>query len=803
MDFLNNLEDNSILVVPNKIKNKILEYIDQNNLLLNIKFLTFRELKHGLFYSYTNEAIYEIMKLKNVNLGVAKEYIENTYYLLDDNYDNHKLKDLVNIKNHLDSLNYLEKDKLFIELLKSKNKMYVYGFSQINKYNKYLLDLASNYIKIEYIDTKINNYSHDVYCLKHIEDEVAFIAEKIANLIHDGILLDKIKIANYSNEYYFVIKKIFSLYGIPVYLKNDTKLSDTAIGKYFIDHLNNNIEYLLYQIKMKFSIDNNQDNAKVFNKLSNLINSYYWTTSYLDIKDLIKEEMKTISIPGNHYEHEIVTTDILDNTFDDDEYVFLIGFNQGSIPRTYKDEDYINDSIKTSIMDTSLEKNINNKKAIINAIKNIKNLTITCKEVSLSSNYLISPLIEEDFLTKIETDISYSEYSNKFNKLLYAMKIDDLIKFNEKDELLEVLHNNYDIDYKTYNNKYNLVDIKKVRELLQKKSFSYSNISTYYKCPFRFYLTNFFKLDQFEVTIDTFIGSLFHKVLEECINDTTKDIDKTYDKFIQEHKDELVFDDKVKFYVEKLRKEVHFIVDNIRKQYEYSNRDEIEEWHEKYIEFNTDDLDLKTNISVIIKGIVDKCLVIKNDIVIIDYKTGTSDHIDRDLFEYGITIQLPIYLYLLKNINKEYTIVGMYLQHILEGLIEKKDTRDKTVDEVRFNRLRLDGLTLDDLNKIKNFDESASSSEIIKSLKMNNKGEWSYPKRIMTKEDQEQIYNNIKRLIEDCINNVSDAKFDIKPISIKNKIEGCNYCKYRDICYKRESDTNIIQLTSEEGDINE
>ena len=70
----------------------------------------------------------------------------------------------------------------------------------------------------------------------------------------------------------------------------------------------------------------------------------------------------------------------------------------------------------------------------------------------------------------------------------------------------------------------------------------------------------------------------------------------------------------------------------------------------------------------------------------------------------------------------------------------------------------------------------------------------------MTKEDQEQIYNNIKKLIEDCINNVSDAKFDIKPISIKNKIEGCNYCKYRDICYKRESDTNIIQLTSEEGD---
>ena len=273
MNFLNNLEDNSILVVPSKIRKKILEYIDLNNLLINIKFLTFNELKHGLFYSYTNEAIYEIMKLKDVNLGVAKDYIENTYYLLENKYDNYKLQELVNIKNHLDKLNLLEKDDLFIELLRSKNKMYVYGFSHIDKFNKYMLDLASKYISLEYIDSKNYNYTHNVYCLKHIEDEISFVAEEIAKLIHDGIPLENIKIANYSNEYYFAIKKIFSLYGIPVYLKNETKLSDTAIGKYFIDNLNNNMELLLYQIKKKFSIDNNQENAKVFNKLSNLINS--------------------------------------------------------------------------------------------------------------------------------------------------------------------------------------------------------------------------------------------------------------------------------------------------------------------------------------------------------------------------------------------------------------------------------------------------------------------------------------------------------------------------------------------------
>ena len=101
MQFLNNLEDNSILVIPNNIKDKILDYINSNKLLLNIKSISFDDIKKGILYDYDNKAIYYLMKEYNLSYETSKNYIDNTYYLNSDKYDNEKLNYLVDIKNYL------------------------------------------------------------------------------------------------------------------------------------------------------------------------------------------------------------------------------------------------------------------------------------------------------------------------------------------------------------------------------------------------------------------------------------------------------------------------------------------------------------------------------------------------------------------------------------------------------------------------------------------------------------------------------------------------------------------------------
>ena len=802
MDFLKNLKDNSILLIPNNIRNKILDYINDNNLLLNIKLMTFNELLEGLMYTYTNEAIYEVMKEYKVSYETAEDFIDNTYYLTEEHYTNDKLKQILSIKNMLDEKGLLVKDPLFKDLLKSKSTLYIYGFTTINKLNNHLLDLAKEYIDIEVINQEFNDYKHEAYQFQNMEDEVTYVAEKISELLDNNVPIEKIYIANYSSEYYFSIKKIFNIYGIPIYLKGETKLSDTTIGKYFIEHLSNDIEKLLSTIKKKYDVDNNQFNSKVYNKIVNLINSYYWAPSYEEVKDVIEAEMKTTSIPSDHYENEILTTNITDNIFNDDEYVFLLGFNQKSIPKSYKDEDFLDDSIKSPLMETTLEKNIASKLRYSTAIKNIKNLTISLKELSISSTYLPSTLIDGDYIKLVKKDITYSNYSDKFNKILYASRLDDLIKFNEYKEDIDILHKTYDIDYKTYDNSFTGIDSNKIKDKLSTKGYSYSSISTYFECPFRFYLDYYYRLSEFETTFNTFIGSAFHKVMEDCITDKNKDINETYYKYIEDNKSKLPFNEKEQFYVEKVKDELIFIVNTIREQYSKFSTEPTDEWHEKYLEYSTDDLGLNTNIKSIIKGVVDKCIFINDDVLIIDYKTGTSAKINRDYFRYGVTIQLPIYLYLLKNYNSKYNIVGMYLQHILRGLIYRNDgNKNKDVDKIRLDNLKLDGLTLDDEEKISEFD---TESDLISGVLKNKEGEWRYPSRIMNLKDQDDIYDIIKELIETCINNTSSGSFDIRPIRDKN-VNGCDYCSYRDICYRREQDINYINKEDEqeEGDTNE
>jgi hypothetical protein len=68
--------------------------------------------------------------------------------------------------------------------------------------------------------------------------------------------------------------------------------------------------------------------------------------------------MKNTYLDNKKYKNAINEVDILNNIINDDEYVFLVGFNLNSIPKTIKDEDYITDNIKPHYMYKSYEENI-------------------------------------------------------------------------------------------------------------------------------------------------------------------------------------------------------------------------------------------------------------------------------------------------------------------------------------------------------------------------------------------------------------------------------------------------------------
>ena len=80
-------------------------------------------------------------------------------------------------------------------------------------------------------------------------------------------------------------------------------------------------------------------------------------------------------------------------------------------------------------------------------------------------------------------------FSNKLNELNLSRSLDSLIKFNNKDDNLDILFNNYNNYYKTYDNSFSGLDTDFLKENINDKLvFSYSNINDYYKCPIKFYV---------------------------------------------------------------------------------------------------------------------------------------------------------------------------------------------------------------------------------------------------------------------------------------------------------------------------
>lgn len=784
MNILKCIEENSILIIPASLRNKVLKYFNDEEIFNNVKIITFNDLKKGLLFDYTNETINYVMSNYNTSYQVSKEYINSLYYL-DDSIENEKFVFLTKLKNYLDNNSLLIYDNLYENFLESKNKLYVFGFNFIESFNRHLLDIASKYIDIDFLETNEENFEHTVYGFRSMDEEVQFVAENIAKLLSKGIDPNDIFIANYNNEYRFSFKYIFKSYGIPIYLPSEDSLYSTSIAKYFLDNLSNNLDILFNKLRKEYDCENNKQNDSIVNKLFNLVNKYYWCDDLSKVENLLINEMKQIKINPLHMEHEVTISNIINNCFNDQEYVFLIGFNDSSIPKLKRDEDYISDDIKPEFLDKTNIYNKRIKESTIKAIKNIKNLTITYKLSSKFNNYLPSYLINSMNLNVVLNTDDISYYSDKMNILNLAKKYDSLIKYNVVEKNIELLSNTYDINYRKYNNQFNITNNKKLLKLLDNNlTLSYSNINTYYKCPFKFYMSDVLHIKEYQSLFEAFVGSLFHHCLELCLSNDSN-IDQVYDSYIEENYKNPT--NKEKYFLSILKDEIKAIIPLIREQHTHSKANK--ESNETMIVHDCDGL-----IKYRLKGIVDKIFFYEDEAIIIDYKTNNST-IDLNKMEFGMDIQLPIYLYLLNIKKPNIKIVGLYLQHILTN--NKKMDAKLSEEELRKKNLRLCGLTLDD--SIKDFDDTYESSTIIESLKVKD-GKIT-GKNVLSEEDSRKLTNLIEDLINNCLNNVVNGNFIVNPL-ILDKKSSCDYCEYKDVCYRTRANYNY-QTTKKSGDDDE
>lgn len=764
------IRDDILIITPNSYKKRIL--LKQKKL-CNIKFMTLSELKQQLLFSYDERAIYYLMKKYHYKYDIAKMYLDNLYYIGD--IQNSKIFHLKNMKEELNEEKLLLYNSHFRNYLTTKEIVF-FGY-MFTKFDYQLINEIKKITKVHIIEES-NSQENDLiaYEFSTIEDEICFVATKIINLLKQNVSYQHIKLMNIDDSYYNTIKRIFSFYHLDISIPDSSLYSNTKVQS-FLKELNQTKNW-------KDAFSTISKDSKIYQSLISICNRYTFTRQIdFSIIQCIEEEIKKTRIEPPQESLKIFS---IDDYITPDDFVFLMNFNQNSVPKIYKDEDYLSDSIKEQLnLDTSMTLNQLEKEKVTQKLKSISNLTITYKRKTPYQEYYPSNLIKEmNIVVKKDNNEEKYLYSNLYNKIELTKKLDKMIKFNEiADDISLLYHNIKDLSYLTYNNQFTGISKQSfLKSLNHKLLLSYSSIDQYYRCSFRYYLQHILKLSKYEENFAIFIGNLFHYILSVAFLDNF-DFEKEFSNYLKDYNGNY----KENFFIKKLKGELKFVIETIQKQNDLSHFKQ--ERYEERVYMNQ-----TGNISITFMGVIDKIKYYKqndkNYIVIIDYKTGYPETNLKNTV-YGLEMQLPIYLYLANHLKqiKNVEVVGIYLQKILN----KKLTRDfnKDYQQERRNQLKLEGYSVDDEEILEQFDITYKDSDMIKGLKKGSNGFYAYSK-MLSRQQIVSLNRLVSKKIEEAKNNILEAKFDINPKQIGETLKGCEFCEYKELCYRKEED--IIHL---------
>lgn len=764
MDFT--AKDNSLIICPNQTKTKILKELSQTKKLVNIKFMTKEEYKKIYYFSYDDKLLAYLIKKYDYNIDVARVYINNLY-VIDENktYKSPKLNFLKDLKKELIKEGLLIYNNTYKEYLKNKN-IIVKNEYNLEKYEEEMLGIKEEHIPEKTITAPVMECNT-------LEEEVNQVCLEIINLLKTGVDINKIYLTNVSSDYLYTIKSLFSFYHIPININFNYSIYSTKVVK---DYLNT--KELDLENKDKKSI-----NKKLINILSDL--------SFLDeaskeYKILLTDKLKNTYASPVNLKNAVTIKDLYKESFNDDEYVFVLGFNQDELPKMEKDISYITDKEKDEV---SLYKtdylNKRNKNNLVYILSNIKNLYLSYKLTSPFKSYYKSSLITDLSLNIVKPKLDSYNSSNIYNELRLASYLDLYHLYGEKNKDLKKLYTHYQIPYKTYSNVFTGINNDEyLTNLPYPLKLSYTSLNAYSECKFKYYIRHVLKLEPYTNTFQTYIGSMYHYILS-VYKKTNFNFEEEYQKYLEKRELSL----KEKLLLIRIKKDLLKLIDILNKQ------DLITGYNDAYYEKKID-IDLKKKVSVIFTGSIDKIMYYQNIedtyFSIIDYKTGSIDtHIEP--MKYGLHMQLPVYLYLIhySKAIKSPIFTGIYYQNILFNY----PTWSKDIEKVKKDQYLLQGYSTDDISILSRFDSTYEKSEYIKSMSYNEeKGFGTYAtKKVLSNDTLYNLLDYTKNYISKETDNILSADFTINPKVYSNVNISCAFCSFKDICYMKEKDLVYLE----------
>ena len=698
------------------------------------KVLTKKEFINKYYYNY-EDSILKIMNDYNKNYEVAKEMFKYLVFTNENNAKTDKLKNLLKIKNNL------IENKSFKNYVKEQELIFV------NIPHSKLLNEIGYFNNKEYLDKK------NFYTLhKNITEEVIYVFEKISELINNGVLLNDIKII-YNDDYDNLIKRYAKFYSIN--MEEEIELNGTKILQDFLNNLDETSSF-----EKSFNLIKNKSIFK--DKILKLINRSISSYDFNIQKEIFKELAKNAKILIKYKE----MLEKVDITYQgENKHIFILGFNDSYYPKIKKTKDYISEEEKNLLnIPNSSDEVIEQEEMFKMFISNNQNLYFS---VTINNNYKLSRYIKFNFEEK-EKEITNNIYSSLAHKLELSKKLDKYYKYLEKDKTLDKYYSSFNKEYNTYSNKYN-GSIK----ITDPISLSYTSMNTYIYNPFAYYVERILKVSPYKDKFYMKTGSFFHKCLElEDYDEALKEFD--FNNFENE-------------YVDRVKDEILIDIDFIKEYHKVNNFKDIKK-----------EIDLVKNIGIDkFEGKLDKLIINKDTFIIFDYKKKISTaSITIDKLNYGFNLQLPIYIYLVKNLYPNLDFGGVYLNYLILDNYKLTD-KDKVIPnyiDKKNESLKFYGFTTSEIDRIEKVDNDYLSQKYLKNLSFTKTEEISKKSKILSDIDIKNIVESVDIIIKKVIEEIKNGKFDITNKKLNNQIldTQSNYL-YKDISFATEED--ILDIT--------
>lgn len=786
MSIIERIKANECLVIsPIAYKDSIIEELSETSIFYHAKFLTKKELKEKLFWSYSPTALYEF----------SKEYqipVENAQIILEALYANINVlekKELIEQKRWLEEKKHIIYHPEFLEYIKGK-VVYVYGYSRCEM--KMFLSKLEKYCTIEFIEEQ-GEFSPSIYEYETIEEEVVGVAQKIVELLDVNVPINKIFICNLNDDYKSIINRIFHCFHIP-FEKNEKhplffyEWTQKFLSMLTPDMTMSQIENFFNTLEEEYP-SNNELYHDFYEETYNILNKYYQKKRIVkDIYDILLYELKNTFLPNKKMLDACKIVDFYTYPFKQDDYIFIVGVNHTEFPKIKKDDDFYSDKEKERLnMPTSIEQNKDVEEKTTKKIMSLPNITLTYKKRSPFKEYIPSNLLKKWPLIP-EKDIY--DYSNKvYNTYLLNSALDDYMNYNIKKKELIDLFGIEEIKYKSYDNSYKKIKEEVFFKHIKECTLSYTSMQKYFECPFKYYIENILNVRApFIETPSILVGNLFHSILEKYFKE-------------KERLDEIIKEELEKLEIWPLEKKelLNTIYENeIRRLIllleEQNKRSMFTPTFFEHEILFSDERKIKFNLY----GIVDKILTCEDKdyayIIVIDYKTSTTTA-DVSNLPYGLNMQLFYYLYLIKEheMFKNYTIAGTYISPILEKMPTYKE--GDTIDKLYQEQAKLNGFTIKRSDIIERLDKEYKVGSYIKGLAVKSDGEFRKNNNLISTPIMDKLLQIVEQKVEDIKKGIEQRDFNIeaKRFTGESTCFSCEYCKYKDICYKKAKDIKTMK----------